>query len=70
MTENTHEPPEFEDPEDEGSSTLLVPPPTLRERIAAAQRARTLQIQPSIEAPESTPEAEKATDSVTPPTGS
>ncbi len=41
------------EPEIEESRTLIVAPPSLRERIQAAQRARMLQIQPSIEAPDS-----------------
>ena len=47
------EPDRFDEYDAEESQTLLVPPPTLRERIQAAQRARTLQIQPSIDMPES-----------------
>ena len=36
-------------PEFEESRTLIVPPPNLQERIRAAQRARTLQIEPTVE---------------------
>lgn len=46
------------EPEEEGSQTLMVPPPTLRERIAAAQRARTLQIQPTVTQPETEEKSE------------
>ena len=42
----------------EEPQTLLVPPPSLRERIQAAQRARTLQVQPIIEESDS----EKSSD--------
>src|SRR5260221_2501781 len=37
--------------------TLHVPPPNFRERIAAAQRARTNEIRPNIEAPSASGES-------------
>lgn len=39
------------EPDKDDPETLIVAPPTLRERIQAAQRARTLQIQPNVELP-------------------
>lgn len=49
---------EIDDPE-----TLPVAPPTLRERIQAAQRARTLQTQPSVEPPAEGTEHDHDTES-------
>jgi hypothetical protein len=48
---------DIEDPD-----TLIVAPPSLRERIQSAQRARTLQIQPSVELPDSAAEAENKSE--------
>ena len=33
------------------TDTLIVPPPTFRERLAAAQRARVNEVRPSVELP-------------------
>ena len=46
------------DTEVEDAETLIVAPPSLRERIQAAQRARTLQNQPTIEEPKSPADSE------------
>ena len=50
-----------EDLETDNPETLIVAPPTLRERIQAAQRARTLQIQPSVDLPSEDAESDNDT---------
>lgn len=61
------EPDGYDEYDPEESRTLIVPPPTLRERIQAAQRARILQIQPNIDMPESE-FSENGSDSANPTT--
>jgi hypothetical protein len=46
------------DDESDNPETLIVAPPSLRERIAAAQKARMLQIQPNVDLPSDNAEAD------------
>ena len=52
-------------PNDSPDDTLIVPPPNYRERILAAQKARTSEIRQSVEIPN--PLLKKAEDTQTTP---
>ena len=59
LPSNSAEDPEATEPEIDQSKTLPVPPPNLRQRIQAAQRARVLRVEPDIELPASRSDPKK-----------